>query len=57
MIGTIPDLKQKTIGNLNPSPASHDVYGLKDCPWSKSALKLIDTHHIKYNYYLITTDE
>ena len=27
------------------------------CPWSKRALKLLDSIHVKYNSHIITNDE
>ncbi len=56
LIAEIPNLKQQSIGNIN-NTACVDIYGLPDCPWSKRALKLLDSNQIKYNYYLITSDE
>tara|TARA_Y100001968_G_C19376043_1_gene727728 strand:+ start:694 stop:1305 length:612 start_codon:yes stop_codon:yes gene_type:complete len=57
LIGSIPNLKQYVMDNVNDSYVSVDIYVLPDCPWSKRAIKLLDLHHIKYNYYSITTDE
>ncbi len=30
---------------------------MPDCPWSKRSLRLLDSYHINYNYYLINSDE
>ena len=57
LLGVIPNLKQQTLANNNDKPASVDVYALPDCPWSKRAIKLLDSCHIKYNYYLIKSEE
>ena len=57
LIGSITHLKQETIGGLHLSPATIDIYVLQDCPWSKRALNLLDSFNIKYNYYLINSDE
>jgi len=56
LLGLIPDLKQQSIGVEADNPASVDIYVLPDCPWSKRALKLLDSYHINYNYYLIISD-
>ena len=57
LIGVIPNLKKTLIGNSSNNPSYVDIYILPDCPWSKRALKLLDSFHIKYNSYLITNDE
>jgi len=57
LLGSIPTLNQRTIGNLNDAPACVDIYVLPDCPWSKRALKLLDSNNVNYNYYLITSDD
>ncbi len=57
LIGSIPDLKQKTIGAVTHMAAFVDIYILPDCPWSKRALKLLDSYRIKYNSYMITGDD
>ncbi len=56
LFGVINNNKQ-TIPNLNDSFPNVDIYILPDCPWSKRALKLLDSLDIKYNYYLINSDE
>ena len=57
LIGVIPGIKQKNISNENDCYASVDIYVLPDCPWSKRALKLLDSYNIKYNYYMINNDD
>ena len=57
LLGSIPNLKTQTIFNLNEHPTIVEIYGLPDSPWSKRALKLLDSNSIKYNYYLITNDD
>tara|TARA_Y100001968_G_C19342540_1_gene710283 strand:- start:457 stop:1068 length:612 start_codon:yes stop_codon:yes gene_type:complete len=57
LIGVITDVKQQTIYNFNDSQVSLDIYILPDCPWSKRALKLLDSNNIKYNYFLINSDD
>tara|TARA_Y100001968_G_C19288976_1_gene683206 strand:+ start:329 stop:940 length:612 start_codon:yes stop_codon:yes gene_type:complete len=57
LLGVIPNLKQKTIGIENDYHKSVDIYVLPDCPWSKRAVKLLDSYLIKYNYYLINSDD
>ena len=57
LVGLTPNLKQQTIGDLNQLSSCVEIYVLPDCPWSKRALKLLDSYHIKYNSYLITGDE
>tara|TARA_Y100001968_G_scaffold106171_1_gene96038 strand:- start:735 stop:1346 length:612 start_codon:yes stop_codon:yes gene_type:complete len=57
LLGVIPNLKQQSIVRGNDTHVRVDVYVLPDCPWSKRALKLLDSYNIKYNYYLITSDE
>ena len=57
LIGVIPNIKQNSIKSGNHLDASVDIYVLPDCPWSKRAIKLLDLNNIKYNYYLITSDD
>ena len=57
LIGVIPNIKQNSIKSGNHLSASVDIYVLPDCPWSKRAIKLLDLNNIKYNYYLITSDD
>ena len=57
LIGVIPNLKKKLLGSSNHNPASVDIYILPDCPWSKRALKLLDSFRIKYNSHTITSDD
>ena len=56
LIGAIPNLIQKSFRSTNDNHASVDIYVIPDCPWSKRALKLLDSNHINYNYYLISND-
>ena len=57
LLGVIPNLSQQSINKAIDNPASVDIYVLADCPWSKRALRLLDSYHVKYNYYLISNDE
>ena len=57
LIGVIPNLNKRLIGSSKNNSASVDIYVLPGCPWSKRALKLLDSLHIKYNSYVITSDE
>ena len=57
LIGVIPNLNKKSILAQIIILLNVDIYVLPDCPWSKRALKLLDSFHIKYNSYLITNDE
>ena len=57
LIGVIPNLKHQSIGKKNDFSAFVDIYVLPDCPWSKRAIKLLDSCRIKYNTYLVNTDE
>ncbi len=57
LIGVIPFLNKASISNIKQNPAKVDIYILSDCPWSKRALKLLDSNRIKYNSFLITNDE
>ncbi len=56
LLGVIPNIKQQTIPNINNCFAIVDIYVLPDCPWSKRALKLLNSYHVKYNYHLISSD-
>ena len=57
LLGVIPDPVLKSIGNKNDNSVSVDIFVLPDCPWSKRAIKLLDSYAIKYNYHLITNDD
>tara|TARA_Y100001968_G_scaffold331139_1_gene384860 strand:+ start:509 stop:1120 length:612 start_codon:yes stop_codon:yes gene_type:complete len=57
LIGVIPLLSKTSIENLKYTPVKVDIYILPDCPWSKRALKLLDSIKIEYNPFLITNDE
>ena len=57
LLGVMPNLKQQSIRSKNDSNVSVEVYILKDCPWSKRALKILDFYNIKYNYYLVSSDD
>ena len=57
LIGVIPNLNKTSIISSRPVPATVDVYVLPDCPWSKRALKLLDSLNIKYNSHVITNDD
>ena len=57
LLGIIPNLTQESITSPIPNSAFIDIYILPDCPWSKRALKLLDSHRIKYNHHLITNDD
>ena len=57
MIGGISDLSKTSISTSKYNHARVDIYVLPDCPWSKRALKLLDSSNIKYNSYVITNDE
>ena len=57
LLGAITNIKQHTISNVNDSYANVDIYVLKDCPWSKRALKLLAANNINYNYHLINSDD
>ncbi len=56
MIGVTPYLEKKLITSSINKPASVDIYVLPNCPWSKRAIKLLETAHIKYNFHVITND-
>ena len=57
LIGVIPNLNKISIGSSKYVPASVDIYILPDCPWSKRAIKLLDSFYIKYNSHVVTNDE
>tara|TARA_B100000700_G_scaffold80600_1_gene90791 strand:+ start:875 stop:1486 length:612 start_codon:yes stop_codon:yes gene_type:complete len=57
LIGEVYGIKQHSLGTLKDCSPIVDIYVLPNCPWSKRAIKLLDSHDIKYNYYLITSDE
>ena len=55
LLCVIPNLKHQYLDRTNNKPACIDIYVLPGCPWSKKAVKLLDSHH--FNYNLITNDE
>jgi len=57
LIGVIPNLNKKAIGSSSNIPSNVDIYILRDCPWSKRALKLLDSLNFKYNSHIISSDE
>ncbi len=57
LIGVIPNLNKRLIGNSSHNLSDVDIYILPDCPWSKRALKLLDSFHVKYISHLITNDD
>ena len=57
LIGVTPCLEKKLITSSINKPASVDIYVLPNCPWSKRAIKLLETAHIKYNVHVITNYE
>ncbi len=57
LIGVIPHLNKRSFVNSKYSPENVDIYVLPNCPWSKRAIKLLESHNIIYNSYLITNDE
>ena len=57
MIGVTPYLEKKLITSSINKPASVDIYVLPNCPWSKRAIKLLETARIKYNFHVITNDD
>tara|TARA_Y100001968_G_scaffold262278_1_gene250490 strand:- start:501 stop:1112 length:612 start_codon:yes stop_codon:yes gene_type:complete len=57
LLGVIPNLQTKTLRSEDQTPANVDIYVLLNCPWSKRALKLLDSYNIKYNYHLINSDD
>ena len=57
LIGFMQNLDQTTILNSKNNHAIVDIYVLPDCPWSKRALKLLDSIYLTYNSFLITNDE
>ncbi len=57
LIGVIPNLDKTSFFNSKHIPAYVEIYILPDCPWSKRALKLLESYHVKYNSYVITNDE
>ena len=56
LLCVFPDLNKQTIGMEDHTTANVDSYVLFDCPWSKRALKLLNSYNIKYNYHLISND-
>ncbi len=57
LLGVIPNLQHRSLDIINDIATSIDIYVLPNCPWSKKAIKLLDSYQIKYNYHLITSDE
>ena len=57
LIGVTPHLEKKLITSSINKPASVYFYVLRNCPWSKRALKLLDSLHVKYNIHMISNDE
>ena len=57
MVGVITNLNKILIDIPKQNISLVDIYVLPNCPWSKRALKLLDSFHIKYNSYVITNDE
>ena len=57
LIGVIPNLNKTLIGSSKHNSASVDIYIPPDCPWSKRALKLLDSFLIKYNLYVINNND
>ena len=57
LIGVTPYLEKKLITSSINKPASVDIYVLPNCPWSKRAIKLLESAHIKYNSHVITNDD
>jgi len=43
LIGVIPNLNKTSISSLRHVPSTVEIYILPDCPWSKRALKLLDS--------------
>jgi len=57
LIGVIPNFNKISISRSKNNPVSVEIYVLPDCTCSKRALKLLDSFHIKYNYYVINNYE
>ena len=57
LIGVLPNVDKILIAPSTHNAVKVDIYVLPDCPWSKRALKLLDSFHIKYNSYVINNDE
>ena len=57
LIGVIPNLNKTSIGSSGRIYSNVEIYILPDCPWSKRALKLLHSFHIKYTPHIITNDE
>jgi len=57
LIGVIPNLNKTSIGISRNIASTLDVYILPDCPWSKRALNLLYSLHVKYNSHIKTNDE
>jgi len=57
LFGAIPNLVQQSKGSAKISNSTDDIYVLLDCAWSNRAFKLLDLYHIKYNCFLISSDD
>ena len=57
LLGVIPNLNHEILDTSSYKSAKVDIYVLPDCPWSKRAIKLLESYQIKYNYHLITNDD
>ena len=57
LIGVVPSINKTSTVSPKDNPARVDIFVLPDCPWSKRAIKLLDSLNIKYNSYIITNDE
>ena len=58
LIGFVPNLnKTSSIDRSTNIDSTVDIYILPDCPWSKRALKLLDSLNLKYFSHIITNDE
>ena len=57
LLGVIPNLQHRSLAGINDIAISIDIYVLPNCPWSKKAIKLLDSYQINYNYYFITSDD
>ncbi len=53
----IPNIKLQSRSRLNDKAVSIYVYIFLDFTWLKGAIKSLESYHIKYNYYLITSDD
>ena len=57
LIGVIPNINKTSIFSTRQISSTIDIYILPDCPWSKRALKLLDSLHVRYNSHIVTNDE